>query len=360
MGAVTSDAVKSPDSGTSVGPMPDSTAFDELDLALIEALQLQPRAAWARIASVLGVDARTAARRWDRLRSSGRAWLTAYPAPRALTIGYLDVACRPDALDALTGQLCSWPEVLGIERTTGDHQLMLNIAARDLPALDDFVPSRLSGLDGVRSVRLNIAGHLYSEGSDWLVRALDQRQLHDLNATTTAASAGARTGSRASDEALFAGLAVDARRSCAELARDCGWSETSVRRRIGHMMRSGAIYFRCDIAHGLAGWPVIATYRFNIRADRLDDVGRTLAALPETRLCAAVTGYGNLVLSVWLRSPADCHTFEAVLSRRFPDLEVAERDITLHVPKRMGRLLGSNGVAIGQVPPAAWPDGKKV
>ncbi|WP_241196675.1 AsnC family protein, partial [Streptomyces sp. ADI95-17] len=42
--------------------------FSELDLALVDALQAAPRAPWSRIGRALGVDATTAARRWERLR----------------------------------------------------------------------------------------------------------------------------------------------------------------------------------------------------------------------------------------------------------------------------------------------------
>ncbi|KAF2777014.1 hypothetical protein STPH1_1673 [Streptomyces sp. OM5714] len=49
--------------------------------ALVDALQLQPRASWTDLGRVLGVNASTVARRWERLSSSGLAWMAAYPHP---------------------------------------------------------------------------------------------------------------------------------------------------------------------------------------------------------------------------------------------------------------------------------------
>ncbi|MER2225037.1 MAG: AsnC family protein, partial [Rhodococcus sp. (in: high G+C Gram-positive bacteria)] len=43
--------------------MHDSTLLDEIDLRIIHAMQVQPRAPWALIGSVVGIDPVTAARR---------------------------------------------------------------------------------------------------------------------------------------------------------------------------------------------------------------------------------------------------------------------------------------------------------
>src|ERR1044071_8497969 len=59
--------------------MRDWAAPDELDLALVAALQAAPRADWQRVGQVLGVAGSTAARRWGRLTESGLAWLACHP-----------------------------------------------------------------------------------------------------------------------------------------------------------------------------------------------------------------------------------------------------------------------------------------
>ncbi|MDR7304101.1 Lrp/AsnC family transcriptional regulator [Haloactinomyces albus] len=343
-------AVTSPDSGARIDRLQDSAVLGETDLALIEALQVRPRAPWTRIAPALGLDATTAARRWHRLTDNGLAWLTAYPAPPVSTVGYVDVSCRPDALENLTERLRTWPCVFSIDRTTGEHQLVLSVVAPNLPALDAFLSEGLARLDGVRSVRLGIGTRFYREGSDWLVRALDQQQRSALVDNPARGSPSRPAQLRESDRALLLALSADARRSCADLAQDSGLSETTVRRRLSRMIRNRELYFRCDLAQRLAGWHVIATYRMDAPADRLSEVGQFMAALPETRLCAAVTGECNLLLSAWLRSSTECASLEERLLRRFPELDVTERNVTLHTVKRMGRLLNTDGVTVGHVP----------
>ncbi|MET9497854.1 Lrp/AsnC family transcriptional regulator [Streptomyces sp. NPDC006552] len=336
--------------------MSASGELDELDLALIESLQLRPRASWARIGSVIGIDATTAARRWRRLHESGMAWMTAYPAQHASVISYVDLACAPDSLEALTRRIGSWGPVFSLERTTGEHQLFLGVAARDLPALDDFVSRRLGGLPGVRSVRSSICTQVHREGSGWLVHTLNERQRAHLADGDRHGRAQTKAGPFESDRRLLHALGADGRRGHAELARDCGLSDTTVRRRLRRMIGNGEVYFRCDLTQQLAGWPVIATFRVAAPGPGADAVARSLAALPETRLCSSVTGPDNLLLSVWLRSHADCPALEERILRRHPGLRISERSITLYSAKRMGRLLDRRGRAIGHVPLTAAPE----
>jgi DNA-binding Lrp family transcriptional regulator len=335
------------------------TALSELsetDLALLEALQVQPRAPWSRIGPVIGIDASTAARRWRRLTEQGMAWMSAYPAQHVSVIGYVDVACRADALDAVTRRVESWGPVFGVERTTGDHPLFLSVAAHDLPSLDDFVTRCVGGLDGVRSMRLSICTRVYKEGSGWLVHALSEQQRATLSsARTRTVRAPGPAGPYESDLPLLAALGADGRGTHAELARASGLSETTVRRRLHRMTGNGELYFRCDLNQYLAGWPVSASYRIAAPGAGADSVARALAALPQTRLCCSVTGASNLLLSVWLRSAADCPDLEARILRRHPDLRITDRTITLHAPKRMGRLIDRQGMARAYVPLTAAP-----
>ncbi|MEV4341980.1 Lrp/AsnC family transcriptional regulator [Streptomyces sp. NPDC049590] len=343
-----------PPTDTALPDTPDG--LDETDLALVEALQLRPRAPWAQIAAVIGIDATTAARRWRRLSDSGLAWMTAYPAQHASVVGYVDLACAPGALDALTTELCGWGPVFSVERTTGDHSLFLGVAARDLSALDGFVTGRLGRLDGVRSVRLSVCTRVYREGSGWLVRALNERQRTHLAGGDSRTRARPGSGPLEGDRRLLRALGADARRGHAELARECGLSETTVRRRLGRMTAGGEVYLRCDLTQQLAGWPVIATFRITAPGPGTEAVAHALAGLPETRLCSSVTGPENLLLSAWLRSPADCLTLEERILHRHPGLRIGERSITLHTAKRMGRLLDRWGRARGHVPMTAAPE----
>ncbi|MFB7757887.1 Lrp/AsnC family transcriptional regulator, partial [Streptomyces sp. NPDC056121] len=60
-------------------------------------------------------------------------------------------------------------------------------------------------------------------------------------------------------------------------------------------------------------------------------------------------GSCNLLFSVWLRDLDGITALESLLDERFPRLTVQDRTVTLRTAKRMGRLLGEGGHAVGHV-----------
>ncbi|MGW7079923.1 AsnC family protein [Streptomyces sp. NPDC054866] len=59
------------------------------------ALQAAPRAPWSRIGRALGVDATTAAHRWERLRANGLAWISVYDSAKSATVAHIEPAPGP-------------------------------------------------------------------------------------------------------------------------------------------------------------------------------------------------------------------------------------------------------------------------
>ncbi|MFJ8950629.1 Lrp/AsnC family transcriptional regulator [Streptomyces sp. NPDC102381] len=351
-------ALEAQDSVSPTADMYDD--LDETDMALVDALQTSPRAPWSRIGAVLGIDATTAARRWDRLRASGLAWSTAYETwerharGQRLCMAFADVAVAPGSLAAAAEAACADPRVASVERTTGggttgtDGALFLTLSCSGTAALTRFADGPLAGLPGARDVQLSVVLHSYREGADWKVHALDRGQRSRL--TSTAADRAAAPQHGAADRALLRALSHDARRPYSDLARDTGTSEATVRRRLARMLASGQVRIRCDVSHLAAGRPVISTYRVAVPSAELDAAGHLVAALPRVRLCMAVTGEANLLVSTWARSLSDAAGFEVRLGSRLPGARILRRDVTLLTAKRMGRLLDDEGRARGHIP----------
>ncbi|MFE4675803.1 Lrp/AsnC family transcriptional regulator [Streptomyces sp. NPDC056723] len=343
-----------PDSSPEASPGHRDAAagsLQESDLALIEALQHSPRAPWSQIGPALGVDATSVARRWHRLVGQGLAWLTAYPSASTTSFAYVDVRCRPNTVDEVTRHLCALPQVLSVEEVTGDFDLLLTVAAPTPAALAALVRRDLPTAPGVEATAIHLGLRLYQEGSGWRMRALD-RQQRSLLVPPQRPTRRSLTGATA-DAALIAALGRDGRRSHQELARDLGVSEATVRRRLQRLMEARSVHFRCDFAQGAAGWPLTATYRIDLPADRLTAAARALSLMPEVRLCSAVSGTAGFLVIAWLRTTEDVTGFEAHMCEQLPDLRVLDRTVTLITAKRMGRLLDPHGRAVGHVP---WDD----
>lgn len=145
-------------------------------------------------------------------------------------------------------------------------------------------------------------------------------------------------------------LARDGRRSAVNLATEIGVSAPTVRRRLDRLIGEQLLSLRCEVAHVLNGWHVTATLWARSPGAAVNNFGRALADQPEVRVCCAITGESNLVVTAWLHGIADLHVFERRLAAQFPALEVTGREVTLHTPKRLGMLLDSQGRRTGMVP----------
>ncbi|MFD5466752.1 Lrp/AsnC family transcriptional regulator [Kitasatospora sp. NPDC127059] len=341
------------ETGTGPGAAPESgNAFSELDLALIDALQADPRAPWTRIGPALGVDATTAARRWERLTAAGLAWVTAYAAPGTAPVAYVEVECRAGTALPLAEALAELPWVFSIDHVAGDFDLLLSVCANDLPGLGRLV-HEIGARPEVRVTRTRLALRTYLEGSAWQVRALARDRRAGLAGSVPTDPAAQPPGLRSygpTDFALLMALGEDGRAGYTELAARTGIGESTVRRHLNQRLRQRGLLLRCDLVQRLAGWPVIVGYRAAVPHEALDRVGSMLARLPQTRLCTSVTGSCNLLLALWLRTTADIAVVEAMLAERAPELELRERSVTLHTVKRMGRLLDRQGRAVRHVP----------
>ncbi|MEU9880881.1 Lrp/AsnC family transcriptional regulator [Streptomyces phaeochromogenes] len=332
----------------------EAASFSEGDLELVDALQSSPRATWAQLARVLGVDATTVARRWERLRTLGLAWITAYEAPHAATVAYVEVRCRPGTFDQVSHALARMPWVFSVDETAGDFDLFLSVAAPDLHTLGTAVHGTIGALPGVHSTKTRLGITVFGEGSDWRTRAIDAAARAQLpeSRNTVRDTYSSHMGTRPTqqDHALRTALGIDGRLSYKALGEAAGLSEHTARRRLLQMLRARDLTLRCDIAHPLAGYRAMVIYRACVPHSHLEQTGIAMARMEQIRLAVSVSGPHNLLIMAWLHDLNGIGPFERLLTDRFPHLEVKDRTVALHSPKRMGWLLDRHGRATQHVP----------
>lgn len=155
--------------------------LNELDLAIVNALQIQPRAPWALVGQALGVDAVTAARRWKRLTDSGAAWVDGYLVPTADGRVLAQVEIVTEAAQASrVAQLLAYDlQAMSVKQTSGARDILAIVWAYDLDGLVDYIGERIALCPGVRSTRSHVVTAAPFEGSRWRLRSLsaDQRAL---------------------------------------------------------------------------------------------------------------------------------------------------------------------------------------
>ena len=331
--------------------------INEDELALVHALQVQPRATWTDLAGVLGCTTVTAARRWERLHAEGIAWVAAVPGARcsALT-AFVRLRCAAGRRETVAAELAGDPEAVTIELTAGGYDLFVEVITPGLADFTRYLLDRVEQLPDVTEVSVDVATHVVTEASRWRLDALAPRL------TSALAEAGASRprerpparGLTELDARLLTALGVDGRRPWDGLAQATGTSAATARRRVERLLATEEAALRCDIAAPLFGRPVTLSLRAQLPAPELAVTARSVTALPGVRFVATLAGPDNLLATFWLRSVEEVHRVEAELLVRHPAVRVTDRALALRAVKRMGRLLDAAGRSAGVVPLGPW------
>lgn len=332
----------------------DTFVIAESDLEIVNALQLNPRASWTELASVLDMDSTTIARRWRRLVADGHAWVNAVAIGRAHIFGYLMISSTQDSVAEVGERLRQLSCAYLLARTEGEFEYFVGVVAADQKSLDALVCEHLAADPGILSIRSRVGVKVYRDGFSWEPGALGQAGRAQLTPASTKA-AEAPAVFRESDGALLDALGRDGRASYARLAAICETNETAIRRRLAQLTASHQLIFRCDVSQQAVGSPFEVI--FDVAVDgSTDELGQLVSSWPETRLLVATTGTANMLISVWLSSLGQSLVVEDRL-RRIGNVRILDRRVSLYPMKRFGQLLGPSGVAEGHVPVAIWGAG---
>jgi Lrp/AsnC family transcriptional regulator for asnA, asnC and gidA len=147
---------------------PAAQNLDETDLAIIEALRKDGRAAFAQIAENLGVSPGMIRLRYNRLVEQGYLRVVAISNP--LRMGFKSMAMiglRVDGAKLLevADKVSKLEEVIYLVVTSGRFDIFAEVVCRDHEHLLDFISTKLSTIEGVRDsesfMHLKIAKEIY-------------------------------------------------------------------------------------------------------------------------------------------------------------------------------------------------------
>ncbi|MFE3054636.1 Lrp/AsnC family transcriptional regulator [Nocardia sp. NPDC059239] len=330
--------------------------LDEVDLMLLDALHANPRVSFERLGPALGVSAATAARRWQRLSESGRAWVSSVPGPQVALVGAVcEVRAQPGRAVAVAAGLASIPQVMSVYGTDGDFDLHTLVLSDSPAALSTLLLERLPAVPGIVRVRSTVALQWHS-GVHWRLGAIDRDQQRSVVEEESGESRKAvryRTF-EPGDRDLFLALQHDGRARYRDLARELNTSEHLVRRQLDALIRRGMLAFRTDFARGAGGWPTEYVLWLSVPHQDLDAAGTEIASWPETRICLSTVGRANIMVMAQVHRIADLSAILGRIGTALTDAVVLDQRLVLRAFKSWGRLLDGSGHTVGVVPVNPW------
>jgi len=292
----------------------ETTNIDVLDQRIIQALYIDPRAPFSRLAEVIGSSEQTVSRRYRRLFDD--RILRVVGQLDSQRVGQSDWAvrlrCAPGSASTVAAKLAEHPDTSWVQLTSGGTEIFSLIRSRDGGQQTPLLLSQLSvgrhvvGLEAY--CLLHIFGNEYSAplASNNLSRseiAQLQTQVPDIQPIHRPKSI-----LQDSDWQLIQALADDGRVSYRRLAARTHWHESTVRRRVEELTSSGVLYFDLDVASDAFGVRSQALLWMSVVPLNLRNIGQTLASRSEFPFVAATTGSTNLVAA--LVCPDDLTLYE--------------------------------------------------
>ncbi|MEC3994161.1 Lrp/AsnC family transcriptional regulator [Actinacidiphila sp. DG2A-62] len=312
--------------------------FDSLDRSIAQALQIDGRAPFSRIAQVLGVSDQTVARRYARLRGSGAVRVLGLPDPLRLGITpwLVRVRCTPDAAGSVAEALARRADTRWVSLISGGTEISCMVHGAEPGQGDALLLQKLPRTPRVVQVSAHALLHVFFgrelspvSRSGPLgpaeLAALAPEDGRRADAWQSASEVGDPVPLGPGDLRLFDALAVDGRAPAAELAEATGWSQTTVRRRMSELRALGALYFDLDLAAGaLAPEAMRVGLWLDVEPARLAEVGAAMARHHEVAFVAATTGTANVYASVSCKDPGSLYRYVTGPVAALPGIRRAE------------------------------------
>lgn len=311
-------------------PPPNTVrTVESLDRRLVHALQIDGRAHFARIAEVLGTSEHTIARRYRALKERG---IKVIGAPNRFRLGHhawtLRLRCTPDAGPTLAAALA---------RRTDTHYVHLMSGGTEISCMQQVRTADELLLDRLPRRLVDVSAHSILQGftAPQLWRGIACLTPDEAEALRPEGVTELPTEPTAIDAALVRTLVVDGRASFAELAEKAKTSESTARRRVDHLRRTGVLDIQLDADPAQLGFPIQARLWMSVRPKELANVGKALATHPEVYFAAATTGPRNLVASIATTSGGELYRYLTERIGGLDGVNDVETAPVLHTLKRV-------------------------
>ncbi|MER5482247.1 Lrp/AsnC family transcriptional regulator [Streptomyces sp. NPDC002812] len=286
--------------------------LDALDRSLIQALTLDGRASFSRLAEVLEVSDQTVVRRYRRLRTTGLIRVVGLPLGSRVGLfeSWLRIQCAPDAALPVAEALARRPDIAWVNLTSGGTEIHCMTRARTRKDRDTLLLEKLPGTRRVTGISAHTILRKFFGGPDsWAgMDLLRPDQIAALERPPVEPGPQRYVLDEA-ELTLLAMLGRDGRAGYPELARGSGLSESTARRRLERLRDLGAIFFDVEFAPSLLGYEAEATLVLTVPPARLAQVGADLAGHDEVAFAAAVTGAASLMAVVVCRDTDELYTY---------------------------------------------------
>ncbi|MFJ2092949.1 Lrp/AsnC family transcriptional regulator [Streptomyces sp. NPDC087901] len=288
---------------------------DDVDMKILRALKLAPRAPFRLIGDVIGVSEQTAARRYQALRRSGAMRVVGLvdPAVHGEAQWVARIRCRPDRAAPLADTLARRPDIAYVGIASGGSEIICVIRSPLHAPREDMLLQQLPRSAAVLDLSIDLLLHPFgvpgTSGWTGYGGRLGAEQEQRLAGSPPPAPAGPLLPLTAEDGPLLDALAEDGRASHTQLAEVTGWSKGRVARRLESLETSGTLSYDIDLLPELLGYHLNATLWLRVAPAHLERTGHEIAGHDEVAFTGATSGEHNVMAIVICRDAEEFYRY---------------------------------------------------
>jgi DNA-binding Lrp family transcriptional regulator len=283
-------------------PEPDAgpTELDELDLDMVAALQIAPRASFNLLAEVLGSSPSTVARRLGRLESAGLIRVIGqvdWSLRSSTQPHHVWISATPGAVPRVAEELTRLPEAQFVAIAAGRADIYMTVLSPTRQDATELLIRTVPGIEGVVSTSSELVLRAATRADQWRLDRLTVAQVGALEEAEGLGPGEDGGPQRLSEQERTVAelLYVDGRMPASEVGRVLGISRSRAHRIVTTLLSRRVVRPRVEIEPALLGYPLEATLHLDVRAADIAPVSRWCARHPSARYVSVVAGESSVV-----------------------------------------------------------------
>jgi DNA-binding Lrp family transcriptional regulator len=273
----------------------------DLDMKVMEALHIDGRASWQRIAHALGVNERTVARRGNALLESGTVRVVGISIPAlghivALRCGHGQARMTSRSLSR--DEVSHWAHV-----TTGDFDVVAEITAgKDRES--SFLLEDLPAMAGIRDIRTYPIVEYLRLARWWNLGILNPTERDSMRASAVLSphqSIGTSENLPYRDQELLQALKHDGRITYEELGRRLGISDVTAKRRVDALRWDGVVAIRAVIEPSAIGMGTETLTWLEVPPQHIEAVSEGIRRSEHIKYASRIVGPWDFILKSHIR-----------------------------------------------------------
>jgi DNA-binding Lrp family transcriptional regulator len=316
--------------------------LDEIDRRIIGYLQVDGRAPFSTIAQVLELPDRTVSRRGQELLAQGAIQVTGLiersnVARKEAVI--VRITCTPGMNTIVATALASLDESIFVYLTTGSNECLAEVFGNSA-VIANIMLNFIPGIPGVASVITYGCLKYYRTAAQWNPGILSDSERAKI-IVDRAPRPIQEIELLADDQLILETLSKNGRATFDQIARACGLTEPTARRKTAQLLDSGALSIHAVVNPASIGFKVECWLWVKCAPKDINRIAEELIEDNRVRYLATISGEYQILFEVAMTDRKTLNTYLQDLSHKVQGVNTLESYILIEAFKRSGRKVSS-------------------